>query len=859
MSFLQLYYTSCERGLSGYAGYQFNAITQGTPADTRDLVESLTGYEAPQSFVYTADRAALAGCPVNLCYVPGSTTILANVQYVGQDPSKRRFGNYFAHALATTQADADLADVLPIELWRAPFWVADQAQTQDLPPFDGPLAVGELSRSETSRFITVHRHRDRLPALLSAVGRSFDGTDRPVLVVEDSADDVARWFAAISYLLPERFVRQLSFATYLSRPSRSRLHLRGTVTETDFDLGAEATEQFALFDFSGDRFPNLPPHPLATLSTRVDIPVSGALWTWAAALASGAERSFDDWYPVTAAAAALGQIELNAEDVAAAASWLDRAGHIPASRESEIAWALHDCQAVTRGPLVLVRNVAKHSGDELLYEQSQYELFEGDMLARMAGQPEAAAPAPIAETAIRDKVSARCQEALQHGDSVPHVLRLLDWAVESRLTLDPEVVTRSTREFIAPWLLAEILDRPLPPDLRERALRIARAWPRFRAGVVGCLVDQGSPYQSAIVAAMSGLMGELVIESDLANHRELGELYLICTARRKRDRGVGVLVKIARRRGDRPVDEELLQRIWPSGGWSRSEAVELLEKLGDKQKYGDGVLAWFYRATETDLRTPADLKIHMALCARLLTPPVVKALSAEQKKRLRDTISIDRLTREAEDISQLLPVIKAYSPVQSPVLSQVILGRLVVALMRVQAGPAELTQALLALDAATFGAYLAQVEKKLNQWATDADRHLAALWLLGYAATENPQSHQADALIDWAIKHWRPKELDKLAQLIATADSGAAGDSDAAADFRTVVKEVRSGLSRRVIKSAAGVVSGLTRPNPAGSRRDRPDRADRPDPGAGSTPADAGQQAADLPSSPDSAVSGTEE
>ena len=29
MAFQQLYYTSCEHGLSGYAGYQFNAITPG--------------------------------------------------------------------------------------------------------------------------------------------------------------------------------------------------------------------------------------------------------------------------------------------------------------------------------------------------------------------------------------------------------------------------------------------------------------------------------------------------------------------------------------------------------------------------------------------------------------------------------------------------------------------------------------------------------------------------------------------------------------------------------------------------------------------------------------------------------------
>ena len=30
MAFQQLYYTSCEHGLGGYGGYQFNAVTPGS-------------------------------------------------------------------------------------------------------------------------------------------------------------------------------------------------------------------------------------------------------------------------------------------------------------------------------------------------------------------------------------------------------------------------------------------------------------------------------------------------------------------------------------------------------------------------------------------------------------------------------------------------------------------------------------------------------------------------------------------------------------------------------------------------------------------------------------------------------------
>ena len=38
MAFKQLYYTSCEHGLGGYSGYQFNAVTPGvSPAVMREV------------------------------------------------------------------------------------------------------------------------------------------------------------------------------------------------------------------------------------------------------------------------------------------------------------------------------------------------------------------------------------------------------------------------------------------------------------------------------------------------------------------------------------------------------------------------------------------------------------------------------------------------------------------------------------------------------------------------------------------------------------------------------------------------------------------------------------------------------
>src|SRR4051794_20210296 len=100
MAFSQLYYTSCLIGLSGAAGFQFNAATRGTAPDVMRTVEELTAYQPPRSVSTDGSLEALRGAPVNLCYAPGPVTVVAQVEYVGTDYSNR-LGNYFAHALVT--------------------------------------------------------------------------------------------------------------------------------------------------------------------------------------------------------------------------------------------------------------------------------------------------------------------------------------------------------------------------------------------------------------------------------------------------------------------------------------------------------------------------------------------------------------------------------------------------------------------------------------------------------------------------------------------------------------------------------------------------------------------------------------
>ncbi|MFE0516498.1 hypothetical protein ACFW2E_43215, partial [Streptomyces sp. NPDC058964] len=273
--FQQLYYTSCERGLSGFSGFQFNAVSAGASAETRHAVEALAGYEPPRPMVESDTPELLARCPVNLCFTPeerggpGSTTLC--VRYVGRD-SARRFGNYFAHALHS-EGDFTAASggLLAIELWDSPVWTAEVADGTEIPELTGPPPRGPLTPRAVRTFLRGHPHAEQLPSLLAAVFAAL--TDEgSVVVIDDSTERIAHWFAAASYLLPPPLARRLSFATYLFRPTRSRLHLIGTVPEANAGFGPDDEESYTVFDFSAGRFPDVvPTHHLVRLLTRIGV------------------------------------------------------------------------------------------------------------------------------------------------------------------------------------------------------------------------------------------------------------------------------------------------------------------------------------------------------------------------------------------------------------------------------------------------------------------------------------------------------------------------------------------------------------------------------------------------------------
>jgi hypothetical protein len=350
VAFRQLYYTSCEHGLSGYPGYQFNAVTPGLDPDVLQTVETLVGYEPPQSVGYNPTPAEVATAPVNLCFHPadqGDATVIANVRFVDADFSQfpLRSGNYFAHALVTADPDHDLDGIVPIELWDAPFWASKPVESTELPELPelwrlslffapGLSGIAGLAgtatvatgagrhREAVARFLAAHHAADRLPALLSAVDRTIAAGDRSVVLVETDADRAAAWIGAVSYLLPPPLARRMSFATYQYRPSHSRLHLIGTVPDADIDLGQAGFEEFRLFDFPSGRMSQVQVHPAAELLAELGTVAAGRVWQRAASLAEGDERTLADWYAVATTAALVEGFSPAERHSSVAVAWL---------------------------------------------------------------------------------------------------------------------------------------------------------------------------------------------------------------------------------------------------------------------------------------------------------------------------------------------------------------------------------------------------------------------------------------------------------------------------------------------------------------------------------------------------------
>ncbi|QUF03858.1 hypothetical protein KCV87_31595 [Actinosynnema pretiosum subsp. pretiosum] len=245
----QLHYTSCEDGLEGIQGFQVSALTPGTPKQLAELAVRASTYEPGPALVGRLADQDLDGFPVAFGYaVSGSGAALFQSRYAGADFTGR-VGNYFAHALLFDDAERELGNLLPIDLWRARAWAFSRDGGPELPVVTSLAPGDETSREGALRFATAPDATTGLQLVLSGTQRVLvAGRGRLVLVVPDDRT-AALWIAVVCRSLPRPLALAVSFTTYTARPEECGA-LLGCTTQ---DVRLPSYGDFTAIDLTGRR------------------------------------------------------------------------------------------------------------------------------------------------------------------------------------------------------------------------------------------------------------------------------------------------------------------------------------------------------------------------------------------------------------------------------------------------------------------------------------------------------------------------------------------------------------------------------------------------------------------------------
>jgi hypothetical protein len=636
MTFQQLYYTSCETGLAGYGGYQFNAATPGTSPLVMREVEDRSVYEPPRWLVADPHLDEPEAYPITLSYGESEATgavIVTHVMFAGTDYSGRP-GNYFAHALVTSTPGPDFGPLLPAELWGAELWHSTPIESNDLPELPGPLPRGVVDRPGVQAFLDARGTERVLPQLLTAVWRAMAG-DRLVLLASHDANENIWWIAAISYLFGEHLARGMSFTTYSHRPGYSRHHLIGIQSET---VPPDADSGFQLFDLDAGKTPGGAIHPLANLLANTGVMATDGLWRQATAFASGSEQGPDDWLGPVAAAAGLLRGRLSAAETDAVVRWLPGAAtRIPAEHASVVlgvALAQPDTELADK-QLVSLLDLARRLRSAAQVERL-VQLLAGRAVTHIS-RGESAEPIRLSPSAAE---SARAEVSHLLRTATPTVaLAALGWAAASG-AMPPELeLDRYGQASLDP-------NKPEP-----EMTRILRSYPAILRGFLARLADEPPRLASRVLA---GPVGALVSEHDLALYPGLAEEWLLVLVDQRRmdpQRAFDRIVDIRSGAERSPfVDTGLLDRLWPTG-CPPQQLVELLGVLAEFP--GLDIRDWFVRqigaAAAQGTTSAGWLNLAQALTSHSLLPMLPERLaklvhttaSAEERRRWANS-AVDR-------------------------------------------------------------------------------------------------------------------------------------------------------------------------------------------------------------------------
>ena len=782
MAFQQLYYTSCEHGLGGYAGYQFNAITPGVPTAVLREVEERTIYEPPRWRMTDPGTDEPDAYPIAFSYGVSETTgttITSQAVFSGVDYSGRP-GNYFVHALVSSAPEQDFGVLLPVELWGAAIWQRAPIDGTELPELPGPLPRGVIDRPGVQAFLDARGGQDVLPELLTAIGRAMAG-EQPVLVASKDASENAWWIAAASYLMGEHVARRMTFTTYSHRPGYSAYHLVGILAEM---LPPDASSSFQLFDFTAGRGLGHEPHPLAAILASTGVMAAPGLWQQATVFASGTEENLDDWLaPVAVAAGLLGR-QLSAGEMDTVARWLPAADGWLAPQIAEIALGVVLTQAnetLSDDQLTDLLSLARRLSAAALAEHLERVLASRAIIHITHG--EQAQPLSLtspARAAAQDQV-------LQALDmSPPAVARaLLDWAQASGVRLPDTELERYGRTRLDPGTPGQEL------------VPILRSYPAVLRGLLERLASEPPEVTKSL---LGGPVGAQLTRDDLAGHPELTELWLLQSALSGSIPTLRAFDEIVdvRAGADRSprVDGTLLRLLWP-GGCPAEQITELLGILTDSP--GPDIADWFAAEVRAICTHGTTVDDWVTLAEALNEHPILAMLPEDEARSVHCAMRVVPLLRRAYlagppgDGAVFARLFAEYAEADGN--TQRLLERDLPALMA-QASP--LASALRGCPEGVAAAFCRKLTERLAPLRPDVALAARVFAVLTQAdALARPSLTQSLAEAFEQVRAWRRRDLDALAHILEE-------DGETARSFQTWRDARTGGLVRRLFRGSHG-------------------------------------------------------
>ncbi|MGW5877910.1 GTPase-associated protein 1-related protein [Nocardiopsis terrae] len=807
----QLYYTSCEHGLSGCSGYQFNAATPGVDPRVLREVERFTVYEPPRP----RDAGDADRHPVNLCYSPdlAGYPVLSRVVSSGEDPSGRP-GNYFAHSLLLVGGGA----FLPAEQWGAGFWASAPVTAPDLPGI--VLPPGPLDRRRTAVWL-LGRPEHLLGRLLAAVDGAIDGGPPVLLLADDEA--AAHWVAALSHLLPPRRARAMSFATYSGNPEDSPVHVVAVPPHTDTRL---LRSRFTVFDPGGEQRTGPargavpagtaatepaeasrpgaePPGPdttaVVSLLLATGVEDAPALWSAARPYSSGAERSLADWRPVLAAASlAEGSARGTGPDLGAVRAWLPGAvSWLAPERARLLIERLLDAGTghLRDDELVRFRKAALDAGSAEITERLEGEAVRRCLERITAGSSAPPAP-PVRSERVREAARDRVRDLLDGAAGrVPppdRAAELLRWARTAGLVPPAPALARYGRGTVAAHLAAA------PPGAEPDPVlaRLVHGYEALRGGAAAGLAALPRPVLADLAA---GPAGALFAEDRGGSSAVLRELRLLAVGDGeplRLLRGVVALRQEART-WDPPglaahdLDEELLFRVWGPG--QRPCAVSaVLGLAGERTLVSPGVGHWIAGALMAEPHEDEDGDWRRALHG--LARHRLGRLLPEDARRLVDgwagaSAALAELDRpgHAEGAARLRPVAAAVLGGDDRLVAAVALRGVAARLLRWR--PEHAAEALSDCAEEVFGAYCRAAYRRLvlppRRGLSDLRRRTSETELavrvfrtalaLGAGAPPDPAARDArllEQVLGPALRTWSRRETGRARRAFGTDGRG---------------------------------------------------------------------------------------